>query len=55
MRWVVSISIFSLLVSAAVGKCREAADPLAGWKDSVTEWPESLGEKSEYDPSKRQQ
>lgn len=53
MRWVIAISILSLLVSAAVGQCRETIDPLAGWKQSVTEWPESLGEKAEYDPDKR--
>ena len=52
MRWILGISILSILCAMAIGEIKSSVDPLAAWKDSVTEWPESLGEKSKYKASK---
>lgn len=52
MRWIVGISILSILSAMAVGEIKSSVDPLASWKDAVTEWPESLGEKSKYKADK---
>lgn len=48
MRWVVGISVLAVLTAMAVGEVRRTADPLAEWKESVTEWPESLGDKEKF-------
>jgi hypothetical protein len=48
MRWIVSIVVLSLLLSMAIGEFKSSVDPLGKWKGSITEWPESLGEKTKY-------